>query len=500
MVNAPSSQPNPGLFRIAPPAVARHPGALLAPRDLRRWVDALPLANPPKAAQELLQQLRMLVRDPQPGKNFAALLAIYQAPVDQLLEIVDERLHGKNESAVPLDQLEHALLELLTEQAFGHLRIANQALGAGKTPSAETLYQAMQLLDSALNTERLHYFRPAPENWQLLVQIYRHADAAQLGRMAVAKPVHGQTRPVTIEGLLFRALIISLCDPHHHRPSEILDWHSWTGAHTDLLELTVLPQGPFAIPVDISGALTPLTGARCGKPGPDMRYLAADQFLQRLQDDADAPKGLYRALSDLIKGRKAPEQRQSPRQARNHPFKLLHGLRNIHARLETLTQGTTPTDQDMPAVACLQVNQSRSGAAFRLSGRLIPPLTVGEPILVEADTPSRSGAPVGFAGRIQRLMALDEDTIEIGVEKLQGRLIPVEISGTAAERARGNAHALLQHIVETDRYALLAPRVVYREGETLATESTNARYMLRMTGLLAVVQQIAFVSVEPVDF
>lgn len=499
MVNAPSIQPKPGQFKIPSAAVARHPAAMLAPREVRHWLDGLPMANPPRAAQLLLQQLRLLVRDPHPGQRLDTLLQLYQAPIEQLLEMVNERLQGNLDSAMPLDQLEYSLLDLLSELAFGHLRIANASLAAGKPATVETLYQAMRLLESASNIERLRYFRLAPDYWQLLLSIYLHAEARQSADQMVDASQRSDGDPTTIQGLFFRTLVISLCDPHQHRPEQVQSWHRWTGQHTGSLESTVLPQGPFAVPLDISGALPPLAAARRGKPGPDMRYLALDRFLQELRDDPEAPPGLYVTLSDLIKGRKSSEQRQNPRQPRNHPFRLMHGLCVIHGRLEALVLGSSTGGPGIEAVPCRQVNQSKSGAAFLLQGPLNPPLAVGESVLLEAEALSPGGAAVGFAGRIRRLVSSGDQQIEIGVEKLAGRLIPVTITGSAAERARAQPQALLQQDVTTGRYILVAPRTLYREGDSLVAESSHARHELRMGELIEVVQHTAYIAVENDD-
>ena len=496
MVDTPSSLPDPGLFRIPPAAVARHPAVLLAPRELRTWIDSLPLANPPRTAQMLIQQLRLLVRDPQPGNRFGALLELYDAPLDQLLQIVHERLQGNPDSAVPLDQLEYQLVELLVELAHGHLRLANDILRSGKEVPAAVLFRAMSLLDGATNIERLHYHRLTPDGWRLLLNIFVHAERQRTSRQAIRSASPQGSEPDTVRGLFFRSLVISLCDPHRHRPGQILSWVHWAGQHTDALQLTVLPQGAYAIPLDISGTLPPLSSARRGKPGPDVRYVATDAFLQQLQSDPMAPKGMRQALMDVIKGRKTPEQRQSQRQPRNHPYRLLYGLRAIHRRLSELTQGTAPHGQAFSPLACRQVNQSRSGAAFHLQGPLNPPLNVGEPILAEAETTTSGGAPVGFAARVLRLASNEHNEIEIGVEKLQGRLVPVTISGAAADRGRFDDHALLQHAMDSGRFTLIAARNLFREGDTISVEGPSTRYNLRMLGLTSVVQSTAFIDVE----
>jgi len=501
MVNAPSTQPKPGLFPIPAFAVARHPDVILSARELKRSIDSLPLGNPVKASGQLLHQLRLLTRDPNPGTRFSTLLELYSEPTLQLLEIVRERLPGSPDSALPLDQLESLVVDLLTELAYGHLRIANQLLSAGKSPALENLYQAMSLLDAALEIERQHYRRLVPERWQLLLKIYLHAEFQQFGAQPMDAKQRQEGQPDTIQGLFYRALIVSLCDPNNQVPSEVLAWQRWTTEHAGLLSFTLLPQGAFAIPVDFSGELGPLTGARSAKPGTETRYLATDRFVQELEDDPEqAPAGLRQALISLVKGRRTPEQRRSERHPRNHPYQLIYGLHNIHRRLEELSQGEAPARSAVRPLPGRQVNHSRFGAAFHIQGPINPPLSIGEPVLAEAKARPGGGVPVGFAARIRRVFSDDGQHIEIGVEKIQGRLIPVTIVGTAAERARGDKLGLLQHEVETGNYVLLASRSIYREGDSVVAEGPSMRYSLRMRRLGGVVQHTAYIDVEVVDF
>ena len=496
MVNARSGQPKPRLFAIPAPAVARHPDLLLNSRQLKAWLDTLPLANPPKAARMLLHQLRLLSRDPQPGARSANLLELFEPPLDTLFEVVYERIQLNPESALPLDQLEHEVLHNLIELAYGYLRVANELINAGKPPSAELLYRATRLLDRTLSIEQLHYHRPSTDDWRLLLSIYLYAAQHDIVKNRVDRTLRREDEPDTIHGLFYRALLIAFCDPHHYRPSQVAAWREWTGQHTTSLDLAMLPKGRASLPLDISGQSTPLAAARCAKPGPDIRYLAADTFIQTLKEEPEAPAGLLDALDALLKGRRTPEQRQNERQVRDHPYQLLKGLRLIHQRLSELMHGghadTTPF-----AFPCRQTNQSKGGAAFRLQGPVNPPLVISEPILAEAERTTPDAPPVGFVARIQRLLMDDAQQIEIGVEKLNGRVLPVELTGRAAERARGDKLALLQHAADSGRFTLIATRSIYREGDMISVEGPGVRYNLRVLNLLGASQRVAFIEVEP---
>lgn len=496
MVNAPSSQPKPGLFDLPELFVARHPSVVLAPRALKDWLQSLPLANPPKSAAMLLQQLRLMVRDPQPGARLAALLDLYEPTAQQLLQIARERMHNNPDDALPLDQLEFQVLEIVSELAYGYLRSANDQLGAGKPPTLPSLYRAMIWLDEGLDIAYLHYQRPPTGFWPLMIAIFLTADAAGLARQEVGPDLRLPGAPATLHGLFFRALVIGLCDPHHHRPAEILAWRDWIGNHTASLELAILPQGSATIPVDMSGSRSPLAAARMGKPGPSMRYVAADGLLEQIKQDSDAPPALHVTLTELIKGRRSPEQRQTARHPRNQPYTLLHGLRNIHQRLLMLAQGPGSHDTAPPSNPCRQINQSKLGAAFQLQATLNPPLAVGEPVLAETEPSMPGAAPAGFTASIQRLFIDTDGVQEIGVEKLQGRIMPVTLSGQAAQRAQGDIQALLQHRMDNNTFTLIATRSIYREGDHIAVEGPSVRHNLRMGELFGTSRRIAYIAVE----
>jgi len=499
MVKTTSTQPDPGPFAIPALAVASHPDVMLNARDLRRWMERLPMANPVKAASLLLLQLRLLTRDPQRNPRLGVLLEHYREPLRQLQVTVSERLPAGLDCALLPDQLESLLIDLLAELAFGHLRIANEQLATGKTPGLEVLFPAISLLDDALGVERLHYCRLSTQRWRLLLHIYLRAEHGQLADQPVDAKLRPEDGPDTIRALFLRALLVSLCDPHNQAPGDMLAWHRWAGNHLDLLALTVLPQGTFTIPIDISGEQAPLTGARKSRPGPDTRYLACDGFIQALEKDESAPKGLRNALTGLIKGRRTQEQRRAERQPRNHPYRLIHGMRDIHRRLSELTQGGDPGRSSVEPMPCRQVNQSRYGAAFQLQGPVNPPFSIGEPVLAEAEASQNATAPVGFAARLRRVFSEDGRRIEIGVEKILGRLIPVTIVGAAAERCRGDTLALLQHDTDSGRYTLLAARSIYREGDHVLVQGPSITHKLRMQRLGGIVQHTAHIDVEPIE-
>jgi hypothetical protein len=493
-VTAASSQPGAGFFTLPEPAVARHPNVILAPRELRRWFDGLPFGNPPRTARDVLQQLRLLVRDPQPGNRLAALLDEYLAPLRRLHQVVDTRLPDDAESALPLDQLEYQVIELQSDLAVGYLRCANERLMQGKPPAATHLRRAAQLLDGAALLAALHYLRLPRDNWPRLLAILSIAEAHGLDRTDGQGSAGDDPATPTIRGLFFSGLVTALTDPNHQRPGRVQAWNRWLRAHCDGLELVLLPEGSASIPVDIRGERPPLAAARTARPGADTRYLALDPLLEALGTDEQAPDGLRQALLALVRGRRSPEQRGAPRQARDHPYRLASGLHAINQRLQAL--GGANVRGGVPMADARQINQSTSGAAFELPGPVKLALTVGEPLLAEAAGKGANGTPVGFLARLRRIVVDAQGQIEVGVEKLPGRILPVDIVGAANERLRGDNAALLIHQPDVERFHLVATRRAYREGELVSVEGPTVRYSLRMLGLAGGSRAVVFIDVE----
>jgi len=481
-------------FALPDPAIARHPNVILAPRELNQWIEQLPMGNPPRTAQQLYQQLRLLVRDPSPGPRLATLLDGYLPTLERLQQVIETRLPADADSALPLDQLELTILEILSELASGYLRACNQLLVHGKAPPLSVLYRAASLLDDAASLASLHYHQPPQPNWPLLLNVYLLAGQLQLDRQPGVGKRGAADLSDTVHARFFTTWFTAICDPHHHRPGQIRAWHDWLLHNTADLALSTLPQGKASIPVDISGTLAPLAAARTAKPGEHTRYVVTDALRETLAHDPEAPGGLRETLDDLLRGRHSPDQRQAPRQARSHPYQLLFGLYPIAQRLLSLSG-----DSDRPPPAgndSRQVNQSKTGAAFVLPGTLQTPLAVGEPVLAEAEAVASNGATVGFLARIQRVMINPGQQIEIGVEKLPGRIMPVTITGAASDRLRGNTAALLLHRPDTGGFLLIAARRVFREGEIVNVEGPSVRHSLRMRARLNATPRLSYIDVE----
>lgn len=495
MVDRPSSTGGIGWFEVPANAFARHPNVILAPRELKRWMDTLPMANPSRSADMLQSQLQMLVTDPDPGGRFGALLNLFDKPIGDLLEIAEERQAHQADAAEPPGLLEGCLLGAMSALADGHLRLANHKLTLDKPPELENLGRAMVAIDHQLRIAHQHYHKVSDAIWCRVLALLRHAEHWQLAEAQIEAPLLHNTGPRTIQALAIRALIIGLCDPNHHRPGEVAEWYRWIGSHCGTLTLSPLPQGNAAISLDMSGRMGPLAAARRGKPDGDTRYLATDGLFDALRNDDEPPRGLAQALENLLKGRRSPEQRRANRQPRHQPYCLAHGIRNMHRRLTELIEGGRGKASDAQIISCVQRDQSRRGAAFTLDTTPNPPLAVGEPVLAEAcsDTP---GAAKGFAAQIRRLKIDDGNRIEMGVEKLAGRFIPVTFSGAAVDRARGANQALLQHQAEKGHFTLIAPHSVYREGDVITVQGPGVQYRLRLCRVLQSVRNTAFIEVE----
>jgi hypothetical protein len=492
-VTASASLPDPGLFPLPELSVARHPAVILAPRRLKRWIGELPLANPQRTADLLLQQLGLLVHDPQPGPKLSALLGLHAEPVAQLLAILLQRMRVDAENALPMDPRERQLVDILLTLGDGYLRTFNEALLVGRAPPAEDLYTAAWAFDQALGIERLRYRPAAQAQWQRLLKVFLCAEGHGLGDRTLPEERRREGEAATVRAIFFRALVIGLSDPHRQRPSEMLAWAAWLTEHGAALELSQQPRGSHPIPVDLGPRSAP-PGARRVEPGPDTRYLLTDDLLRLAT--AGAP-GLHVALLDLAEGRHQRDLRRSPRRSSARGYRILPGLRNISRRLDELS-GAATGQTSSNAWDARQLDQSKRGAAFVVAAAIKPPLMIGAPILAEVAEPGQTAA-VGFAALVRRVVSTDEGRFEIGVEKLQGRIVPVKVATVTGGRSYVDPHGLLLHPPGQEGLVLLAPRAWYRHDDLVAAEGPATRYRLRMTGLRAAAHNIALIDVEPDD-
>jgi hypothetical protein len=154
-------------------------------------------------------------------------------------------------------------------------------------------------------------------------------------------------------------------------------------------------------------------------------------------------------LARILKAWHIRPQRDSERHSTSGQVSLWTGLQNIYGYLTrdqrqatqeeadenseiTLTHAQSlqslNQDPDKPQLTARRFNQSRSGVALHLSINPNAPSMVGELVLISLQ--AGSGLSEWKIGIVKRALNRQQGTLEIGVQFIQGRVVPVCLQST----------------------------------------------------------------------
>lgn len=485
---------------VPPPGVARHPETITRPVSLRRWLQDLPLANPLQQAGMLHRQLKLLVRDPEPASRYGELLQAYHPALESLQAQVWKSFFGNGIEKKSLQQLRGTVSQLLLEIASGHMRQVNQRLGAGKPPSVGDLYHASLALARLLHWDVLQYHLTRPSLWRQLTQLYEIAVFSNQSGVTVDSDLSLQFDASDAHGVMLGTLVLLLCDAQRLQDKAVARLVRGLGPLAGYLRIAETPEVEHCIPVDMTGNQTPLGFARSSAGSEPRHFLQLDDFLGQLGaqglpgDDGTVSSWLKDNLLQLSNARPSKEPRRHPRKKRNADYHFVRGLAQVQQRLAEL-QGGQPAQHDtessrtgiileevttLPSVEfgvpCRQLDHSVSGAGFLLGpGSLLPP--VNSWLLFEADASAGSQANLGFIAQVKRRLCFADKSAEIGVEKLRGSVIAVNLGPDGYP-------ALLCLNRERCEYQLLAPCGSFHIGARHNLSSAQKNFFVQCEELI----------------
>ncbi len=212
-------------FRAGPPLRIpdqdRAPGTGpdLRPEALDAWVARLPLADPERTADLLLEILQVLNRTRLPADQRREALARLRAPVAGVMGALSGRYA---QAVLPLRERDRRcaarVLALAEEGAFAEKALAARptaAVGTARSSGAAPAYpEALARSAAALGRLLLEHYRvyaPVPEGvWGELHRLYRHGEALS--------GATGGTGPAALADLFRayqRAALLALANPYH---------------------------------------------------------------------------------------------------------------------------------------------------------------------------------------------------------------------------------------------------------------------------------------------
>jgi hypothetical protein len=500
------------IFHVPTPDPFENPLVETQPAQLRQWATALPFANPGQLAEAVLTSLTRLNRFPGVVRKRDELMEIYHTPVLRLLHSSKSR-----KGQAQIQKLRRVMLEM----AYGYSHMANVYLASKANKKnlqrlTHTIYNAIKFY--------LHEYLYACEEFDCrTTQTYREisrlrtfAEEQQIHLSPVVEEDHPDVER-SIEQQYNRFLLLHLLDPCHLQENEpricfeYLD--SLAGyARTKAPSRVVDRAGHYVI--DRLGEVPPSLFEPDGLDTlAQPRFYLFDlnpvsqqihQQLRNLERTSEQKPLSMRTLSiqeitnllaRILKSWHIRMQRESERHPTSGEVSIWTGLHNIYNYLtqdespareaeETHSDEITMThvksvqpqthDPQKPQLIARRFNQSRSGVALHLPLSPNNPSMVGEVVLISL----QSGAQMKEwkIGITKRALNRQSGTLEIGVQFVQGRLVPVTLQATLRHPDRDEAEeppaypGIYIDQGQTHRSSLLVPKHFFILGQEYRVE------------------------------
>jgi hypothetical protein len=486
--------------RLTVPASDRfeNPNVETRPAKVREWVEHLPYANRDGVIDTVIQAVGLLNRYPGPVSYRTELMDNYRAPCNHLFKMTPDQI-----GAPSFKQLR----ELVVEMAYGYKHVVNECLAQKKSWLSNRnklitgIYFAVKYLSLDLLMAYECYQCKSDNNWREILPLYTLAEQQNLHLVKIEDPDQSRPEYATVSHLMKRIVLLSLLDPCHLQPMEARISYDYLNLGASLARLEML--GGQA---DVAGRfLLDMEGAKPARPfdphdipSDASRYRVLNvvpvskethRHLRQIEIERTPPPGglqLLRSvdaiqiLSRMLKSWHVRQERGSPRQDAFGCVALVSGLHGIHRFLSSRGQAdglssreeTSQGGRDAQGLRCHRLNASESGIALRLGLPCDPQPQVGQLVLMQDETDLRK--PVLEAGIIRRCLRIDDDTLELGIQFIRGRVKAVAFRPMSADsKETGYQSGLFIHEGADQLGSLLVARGLYQEGREFLIEEAD---------------------------
>lgn len=491
-----------------------------APRTLRSWIDALPMANFSAAARRLMDALQTLNAQHVDALQRLDALEILRGPTLQLALSTDKQVVGAS-FPLPSHKAELGELALAFQQELAQgYRIALAGLCAprGTVP----MLRAKQVALAAVRTLQhgsehlakayLLYRTPPPGAWQLLHDAYGFAVSLRLDDRTVDDGPHGHA--TSARATYLHALLVALANPYRYtqrEQGEIAGLVRALGAHAQLRDRNGGPRdvlidagidaGPGYLPEErasgargalslhMDGLLAFIGEQQASAPAGATSIAVRRQGGAAMQIDAELAR-------QLVAGWSGRAERSHARLGGGYSLDTVLGLHDLHFVLaggegfEGFMQhvrGQAISLSEADRGASWRSGAGESGRATRLPARVIDQGLGGYRLLWgravgEASVRARVGELVGLAlpdadaeakldwmvGAIRWIRIDEQGCVDAGIELLSRRALPVGVRPLDGRAPiRGLLLASLDADAAADHDALLVPTEIDRSTTTL---------------------------------
>jgi hypothetical protein len=438
----------------------------IRPKQVKAWIDSLPLAQSMDSARKMSGHLASLNRARIDNDTRLAILEAYRAPAATALEELDA-VYSK--AAMPLPpRAREALMvarDLASELAMGYqitlVERSGKLLGAfsSKKGLPGQILGTLEYKFAILRASYKSYTPPPPGLWTSMHQLYLHAE-----QEGVAKEVVDAETKSTVFDVYCEALLLSLTDPYRLVAGEldkvIAQMRGWRGLVTlQQARPATRPGGHFLVPCDTDRPPKPMIAPNEDAGGPNWRLLDANPMVDRVRAKKNAaetgnvsatmskslgPEGLA-LLGRLATLWGDPPKRSSRRNPSESTVAICVGIKAVShfvafeprmdaaQEAEALKRGITmplvalPVDDAQQAIPVIEwdvVNESTGGLKVRRLDAS-QPIGVGEVIGVKLKNRARWTIAVA-----RWITMFEEGGMEFGIQFLGSMATPVWVQPT----------------------------------------------------------------------
>jgi hypothetical protein len=493
----------------------------IRPKQVKAWIESLPLAQSMEATHKMVAHLAALNRSRLDQDARLAILDIYRPigataldELDAIYSKVTLPLTPRAREALTLSR------DLASELAMGYKTLLMEKSGkllgafASKKGLPGLILRAMEYQCAVLRASYKSYTPAPPGVWRDVHQLYLHAEQEQ-----VAKEIVDADTKSTVFDTYCEALLLSLTDPYRLVQGELdrilAQARTWRGIVTlGQARPATRPGGHFLVPCDADRQPKPILSANDDTGGPNWRLLDANPIVDKLQAKKQAaetgnvsatmskamgPEGLA-LLGRLVTLWGDPPKRAYRRIPGDSTVAICVGIKAVghfvsfeprmdaSQEAEAIKKGITmplmalPTDDASQAIPVFEwdvVNASQGGLKVRRMGTTQQPIGVGEVVGVKLGNRSRWTVAV-----VRWITIFDEGGMEFGVQFLGSMAKPVWVQPTMASAPQAKPGLLLAYADSGEPDALLTQPNMFADLREFEVNAEGMLSVMRATSLI----------------
>jgi len=488
----------------------------IRPKQVKAWIDGLPLAQTVDTARKMTAHLTALNRAKVGVDDRILILEIYRPVAATILEELDAMYSKAN---LPLGPRAREALWLARGLAFelaaGYRIAAAETSGkllGSKRELPLLVARAMEFLGAELTASYKAYTPPPASAWLELHQLYLFAEKQGIATTTAAPGAEPTPAEVYAE-----ALLMSLTDPYKLTPGEA---DKIVAIMRPLRGLAMLgqarpatrPGGHFIAPCDLDKPPKPALSANDDGGGPNWRMLDANAIVDKLRqrvaahETGQVSQTLSRATSPEALALMAklatfwgdPPKRAHRREPMETTVAVCVGLKAVGhfvstdaqadpgADSEAIRAGITiplisipddDTSRQFPVREWDVVNLSAGGVKLRREADSGQSLVVGDVVGLKFVT--RRGWTVGM---VRWITQFEEGGMEFGVQFLSTNAVTVWVQPQNSQAPQAKPGLLMDD--DDGAQQLLTPPGLFADLRIYAVEANGDQLTVRATGLI----------------